>query len=126
MLWVAAAGLLGAAAGAGATAYLGRDPEPATDPWAVPLLTGAGAQVGTVAPGYDDRGPVLVVAVLDGGPGLAVTCLLELTDGHVKDVGRWELSEDRANSWVVPVGDDDVARVDLLSDGGSVWASAVL
>ena len=61
----------------------------------------------------------------EGEAGLALTCLLELADGEVEDVGRWELSDERANSWVVPL-EHDVRRVDLMTDAGSVWASAVL
>lgn len=130
ILWAAAAGVLGAAAGTGVTAYLGRDREPATGPLdvppGVPLLSSSGAQVGTVAPAYDDRGPVLVVDVLEGEPGLALTCLLALTDGEVEDMGRWELSPGGPHTWVVSLGDYQVARVDLVGDDGSLWARAVL
>lgn len=125
VLLAAAAGLLGLASGAGVTAYLGRTPEPVEDPWAAPLLTSDGVQVGAVRQGYDDRGPVLVVTVPGGRPGLAVTCLLELADGRVENRGRWTLSAERANSWVVPLGEEEVARVDLVTGTGSVWASAI-
>ena len=125
MLWAAAAAVLGVAAGAGATAYLGDRAEPPT-PWAAPLVTADGTTVGHAAPSYDDRGDVLVVDVTGGEDGRTYTCRLRLRDGSTRDVGTWELAADRPNSWVVPVGDGEVERVELVAESGRTWASAEL
>lgn len=125
VLWAAAAAVLGLAGGAGATAYLGgREPEPG--PWSAPLVTADARTVGLVAPSYGDRGPVLVVEVTGGRAGATYTCRLLLGDGSSRDVGTWSLASDRPNSWVVPVGDATVERLEMVTPDGRTWASASL
>jgi anti-sigma factor RsiW len=125
VLWAAAAAVLGVAAGAGATAYLGgREGTPT--PWAAPLVTADGATVGFAAPSYDDRGDVLVVDVTGGQDGRTYTCRLRLSDGSTRDVGTWALAGDRPNSWVVRVRDGEVAAVELVAESGRTWATAEL
>lgn len=126
ILWAAAAGLLGVTAGAGATAYLtGREPGSAT-PWSVPIVTADGQTVGHAAPSYDDRGDVLVVDVTGGQVGRSYVCRLRLRDGSTRDVGTWGLSDERPNSWVVPVTDGEVELVELVAPSGRTWATARL
>ncbi|GGK59199.1 hypothetical protein [Ornithinimicrobium pekingense] len=127
VLRAAAAAVLGVAAGAGATAYLGRDePDPAS-PWATPLLTADGQTVGTVSPSYGDQGTLLVIDVTSGPVGRTYTCRLRHADGTTEDVGVWSLAEDRPNSWVVAVPDPGtLAAVELVGPSGSVWSTAVL
>lgn len=125
VLWAAAAAVLGAATGAGATAYLRRE-EP-TSPWSTPLLTADGTTVGTVAPSYGEAGTLLVIDVTAGTAGRTYTCRLRHADGSTRDVGEWSLAADRPNSWVVTVPDGaEVTAVDLVGASGAVWSTAVL
>lgn len=124
VLWAAAAAVLGLAAGAAATAYLVGGEEP--DPWSAPLVATDGSTVGLVAHSYDDRGEVLVVEVTGGRAGATYTCRLRLRDGSTRDAGTWTLASDRPNSWVVPVGGDEVDHLEMVAAGGRTWASASL
>lgn len=124
VLVAAAAAVLGAATGAGATAYLTRG-EPS--PWATPLLTADGRRVGTVSPSYGDAGAFLVVDVTHGPSGRSYTCRLRTADGSSQDVATWSLADDRPNSWVVAVEDPDaVVAVELVGPSGAVWSTAAL
>lgn len=127
---IAAAAVLGLGAGAGLTAALAERPDgtPAThQPVAsqgAPLLTTDGAAVGFVSRSWSAGEQVLVVDVSGGEPGRSYLCRLGLRDGGTEDVGRWSLSPDRANSWVVP--DPGADTVELVSDSGSIWSTATL
>lgn len=126
VLLAAAAGLAGAVTGAGVTAYLRRG-DGEVPGRGVPLLTAAGARVGSVSRSYGEGGPVLVVDVDDGPPGRPYTCRLRLADGSSRDVATWSLAEHGPNSWVVeaPAG-GEVTAVELVAEGGAVWSRAQL
>lgn len=125
VLWAAAAGVLGLASGAGATAYLLRDQSPEPGPYAVPLMTGDG-QVGTVSRSFGSDGPMLVIDVTDGPAGKAYTCRVRMLDGTAWDEGEWQLSDDRPNSWIVSDPGEGLTAVELVRADGTVWASAGL
>ncbi|WP_256842643.1 hypothetical protein [Ornithinimicrobium cryptoxanthini] len=127
---VAAAAVLGLGVGSGLTLALGDGPggAPATEQpvqsAGLPLTTADGDQVGTVSRSWSDGEAVLVVDVSSGQPGRSYLCRLVLEAGGTQDVGRWTLSPDRPNSWVVP--DPGVTTVELVTDSGTVWSSATL
>lgn len=127
---VAAAAVLGLGLGSGVTLALGDGPggAPATEvpvqSAALPLTTADGDHVGTVSRSWSEGEPVLVVDVSSGQAGRSYLCRLVLEAGGTQDVGRWTLSPDRPNSWVVP--DPGVTTVELVTDSGRVWSSATL
>ncbi|WP_109471125.1 hypothetical protein [Ornithinimicrobium cavernae] len=129
-LGVAAAAVLGLGVGSGLTLALTGPPDgaPTTEvPVAsagVALTTADGTRVGTVSRSWSSGEPVLVVDVSSGQPGRSYLCRVRLEDGGTEDVGRWTLSPDRPNSWVVP--DPGVAEVEMVTDSGKVWSSATL
>lgn len=129
-LLAVAAGLVGLAAGLGVGTMLDGDDSAALAPpaalasHAVALTTADGRQVGAVSPSRSGRDAVLVVDVTDGRSGRSYVCRLVLADGSTRDVGEWELSADRPNSWVVP--DPGVRAVELVAESGTVWATARL
>lgn len=126
VLWAAAAAVVGAVAGAGATAYLRQEEDPVPT-WAAPLLTADGTRVGLVSRSRASGAPALVVDVTDGPVGRSYTCRLRMADGTAQDVGTWSLADDRPNSWVVPLPEgQEVGGVELVADGGTVWATAQL
>lgn len=125
VLVAAAAALLGAATGAGVVT-LSEDRADPPDPWAAPLFTRDGSEVGSVTPGYGEQGPVLVVTVSGGRAGRSYTCRLVLADGRTEDVGEWVLEEDHPGTWVVARPPAGVSRVELLAESGAVWSSAQL
>jgi hypothetical protein len=125
VLVAAAAALLGLATGAGVVA-LSDDPDGPADPWAAPLLTRDGSEVGLVTPGYGEQGPVLVVTVSGGRAGRTYTCRLVLADGRTVDVGEWVLEEDHPGTWVVARPPAGVSRVELVAESGAVWSTAQL
>lgn len=127
---VAAAAVLGLGVGSGLTLALGDGPggAPATEQpvqsAGQPLTTTDGDRVGTVTRSWSDGEAVLVVDVSSGQSGRSYLCRLVLEAGGTQDVGRWTLSDDRPNSWVVP--DPGVATVELVTESGTVWSSATL
>lgn len=126
---LAAAAVLGVVAGSGLVLALvdreGSTPEVSGQlASGVPLTTGEGSEVGTVARSWSDGEPVLVVDIAGGEPGRSYLCRLHLPDGQTHDVGRWTLSPDRPNSWVVP--DPGALVVELVSESGTVWSTATL
>lgn len=129
--WVglAAAAVLGVAAGSGVVLALvdreGSTPEVSGQlASGVPLTTGEGSEVGMVSQSWSDGEPVLVVDIAGGEPGRSYLCRLQLSDGQTHDVGRWTLSPDLPNSWVVP--DPGATVVELVSESGTVWSTATL
>lgn len=129
-LQVAAALVVGLVLGAGAVLggpEGGPAPAPrATTAWHAALLTAEDHSVGTVARSYSADGPVLVLEVTDGTPGTDLICRLVHADGTVEDVARWQLSDERPNSWVIDTGQQQPARVQLVTEDGQVWATAQL
>lgn len=127
---VAAAAVLGLGVGSGVTLALGDGlgGAPATEQpvqsAGLPLTTADGDRVGTVSRSWSEGEAVLVVDVSSGQPGRSYLCRLVLEAGGTQDVGRWTLSPDRPNSWVVP--DPGVTTVELVADSGRVWSSATL
>lgn len=126
VLRIAAAAVLGVAAGAGATAYLTRDEDEPPQPWAAPLLTADGTQVGRASRSFGQGGALLVVEVTNGPVGRRYICRLRLADGTTRDSGTWSLADDRPNSWVVADPGPDLTAVELVAESGAVWASAQL
>lgn len=127
---VAAAAVLGLGAGAGLTAALVERPggapvteQPVSSSGSA-LLTADGTAVGVVSHSWSQGEPVLVVDVSGGQPGRSYLCRLGLRDGGTEDVGRWSLSTDRPNSWVVP--DPGADTVELVSESGTTWATSTL
>ncbi|MFK5633175.1 hypothetical protein [Ornithinimicrobium sp. LYQ103] len=125
VLVAAAAALLGLVTGAGVT-VLSRDPATRADPWAAPLLTADGSEVGSVTPAYGEQGAVLVVTVTGGRTGRRYTCRLVLADGRTDDVAEWSLAADRPGTWVVDQPRVEVDRVELVAESGAVWSVAQL
>jgi hypothetical protein len=127
---VAAAAVLGLGLGSGLTLALVDGPggAPTTQTPVVAagaaLRTDGGEQVGTVSRSWSQGEPVLVVDISAGKAGRNYLCRLVLVDGGTSEAGRWKLSPDRPNSWVV--ADPGVAGVELVTDAGKVWSSATL
>ena len=127
---VAAAAVLGLGLGSGLTFALVDGPggapttqTPVASAGAV-LRTDGGEQVGTVSRSWSQGEPVLVVDISAGEAGRSYLCRLALADGGTFDAGRWTLSPDRPNSWVI--ADPGAAGVELVTDAGKVWSSATL
>lgn len=131
---VAAAAVLGLGVGTVGTLALGDGlgGAPGTEvPAAQPLATNGsvlttadGTAVGTVSRSYGEAGPMLVVDITGGKPGRSYLCRLRMADGATEDVGRWTLSPERPNSWVVV--DPGAEVLELVSESGNVWSSASL
>lgn len=132
VLPVAAAALVGMAAGVGVTLGLSSQGGPgdsvpvAVADYAVGLTTATGERVGEVSRSQHATGPALVVVVTDGPAGNRYTCRLVLTDGTTQDVGAWVLDPRRPNSWVVQAPEQGVRSVQLITESGAVWSSAEL
>ncbi|GAA5168848.1 hypothetical protein [Ornithinimicrobium tianjinense] len=124
LLWAAAAGVLGLAAGAGATASFLRDgDEP--NPWVAPLMAGE-AHVGSVSRSYAADGSMLVVDLSLARTEGRWTCRLMMADGTSEDVGTWRLAEGSPRSWIVRDPGPTLEAVELVRADGTVWARAQL
>ncbi|WP_127131247.1 anti-sigma factor [Georgenia sp. SYP-B2076] len=122
---------VGLLVGAGATAgvLLGREqhtPPTASVAVGTPVVTAAGATVGSVASSWYDGEDVLVVDVSGGRAGASYECWLVLADGTRQSVGKWVLADDRGATWVVPAPTSAVDTLELTTQTGAVWATARL
>lgn len=134
LLLVAAAVLVGLLAGVGgtlaATTWLNRPPvASSTAPVATTLLTAAGAEVGSAGIATLSGRSYLTLNVTAGRPGVRYTCILVGKDGRRTDGGSWVLTDEygtgaASGSWLVPLGGDAPASVELVGPTGTVWSRA--
>lgn len=118
---------LGIAVGAGGSAVVLQGRAGAVQQVAVgtPLRTSDGSAVGAVQESRSDGRPVLVVTVAGGPAGVRYACWLVLADGSRQAAGAWALDGSGNGSWVVPWPDGgNVTSVEMVSDGGTRWATA--
>lgn len=133
-LLVAAAVVIGLLAGIGgtlaATALLNRPPAASShQPVATRLLTGTGAEVGSAGIAMLSGRPFLVLNVTAGKPGVRYDCILVGADGTRTTGGSWELTDEygtgaASGSWLVPLGGEPPASVELVGPSGTVWSRA--
>ncbi|MGY6019069.1 hypothetical protein [Streptomyces spinosirectus] len=90
------------------------------------LVTGSGARVGTVEPSRAGNERVVVMQVTAGSPGTHYTCRLRLKDGSTRDAGQWWMPSSGRATWIAYGSAASIHRVDLVTDDGHVWSSAVL
>ncbi|MFI7400601.1 hypothetical protein ACIBW9_08940 [Streptomyces sp. NPDC049541] len=128
-LLLAAAAAAGLCLGTAGTALLHHESAPAqvtaSDHGGL-LLTGSGARVGTVEPSRAGTEHVLVMQITAGRPGAHYTCRLLLKDGSTRDAGQWWMPSSGRATWIAYGSAPAVDRVDLVTDDGHVWSSAVL
>jgi hypothetical protein len=130
LLVAAAAAVVGAGVGAGATwAVLQADEQPQQalpmEP-PTPLSTDDGREVGTVSRTRFNGQPVLVVQVTGGKVGKRYICQLQLANGEEQAAGDWVLRSEQGATWLVPEPESRVVELRLLTDTGNVWSSARL
>ncbi|WP_341359393.1 zf-HC2 domain-containing protein [Georgenia sp. M64] len=137
LLTAAVAGvLLGVAGTAVLTQLTAEEPPPAAAPAetaeparsaGIALVKDDGTAVGSVSETWFDGQPVLVVAVTDGPPGALYECWLVGSDGTRESAGRWSLDEYGAEAtWIVPVPEGRLDRLELVAASGRVWSTASL
>ncbi|MFG2792799.1 hypothetical protein [Streptomyces sp. NPDC048419] len=128
-LLVAAAAAAGLCLGTAATAVLHHDSAPvqvAPSEHGAALVTGSGARVGTVEPSSAGNERVVVMQITAGSPGTHYTCRLQLKDGSTRDAGQWWMPSSGRATWIAYGSAASIHRVDLVTDDGHVWSSAVL
>lgn len=128
-LLVAAAAAAGLCLGAGGTTLLHHESAPvqvAASDHGARLVTGSGAAVGTVEPSRAGTERVLVMQITAGRPGTHYTCRLLLKDGSTRDAGQWWMPQSGRATWIAYGSAGSVDRVQLVTDDGHVWSSAVL
>lgn len=130
----AAALVCGLAVGVGGTLAVTTPPgpvgsAPGTATSASALVTGSGETVGsagtTVLSGQD----YLVITVTRARPGAAYECIVVGSDGQRHSAGDWTLEASAggttaSGSWLVQAPPGEVARVELMTRSGGVWAQA--
>jgi len=128
-LLVAAAAAAGLCLGTAGTALLHHESAPvqvtASDHGGL-LLTGSGARVGSVEPSRAGSEHVLVMQITAGRPGTHYTCRLLLKDGSSRNAGQWWMPASGRATWIAYGSAGAIGRVDLVTDDGHVWSSAVL
>lgn len=98
-------------------------------PAASTLVTRNGDAVGTAGTTTVDGRRLLVLTVTTGRPGMTYECVLVGPDGIRTSGGTWTLGESygsgvASGTWVVPIADAEVSRVELVAPSGAVWSSA--
>ena len=122
-LLVAAAMVVGALLGVGGT-LVARSPNPAPAQVAsVPLVTGAGQNVGSAGLVMLDGRQQLVVTVSAGRAGATYECVMVDRFGERSSAGTYTM-HDTSDSWVVPAPQAGLRRVELVAASGKVWSSA--
>lgn len=132
VLAVAAAVVLGLAAGVGGTLLLTREGPSAAAPRAdavSALVTGEGDVVGTAALADLSGRPYVMLSISAGRPGASYDCVLVDAAGGRTDGGSWTLGDGYgtgggAGVWMVPVEGDPPVGVELEVGPGRVWARA--
>ncbi|QOR70179.1 hypothetical protein IM660_16425 [Ruania alkalisoli] len=122
LLAVAAAWLLGLVLGGAVVQLLDQEASPAVAAASAPLMTSDGDRIGQVARSDSSEGPMLVIEVAQGPPGMVYTCMVEYADGSTAEIGQWSVQADGPNRWIV--ADDGVMAVELVGESGYVWSSA--
>ncbi|WP_159621671.1 anti-sigma factor domain-containing protein [Ruania rhizosphaerae] len=122
LLAVAAAWVLGLVLGGAMVQFLEQDAPPAVTVASAPLMTSDGDRIGQVARSDSSDGPMLVIEVAQGPPGMVYTCMVEYADGSTAEMGQWSVQADGPNRWIV--ADDGVMAVELVGESGYVWSSA--
>ncbi|MFI6654506.1 hypothetical protein ACIBL8_03175 [Streptomyces sp. NPDC050523] len=128
-LLVAAAAAAGLTLGTVATTLLHHESAPiqvAPSEHGAALVTGSGARVGTVEPSSAGNERVVVMQITSGSPGTHYTCRLRLKDGSTRDAGQWWMPSSGRATWIAYGSAASIHRVDLVTDNGHVWSSAVL
>ena len=128
-LLVAAAAAAGLCLGTVGTTLLHHDSAPvqvAPSEHGAALVTGSGTRVGTVEPSSAGNERVVVMQITSGSPGTHYTCRLVLKDGSTRDAGQWWMPSSGRATWIAYGSAASIHRVDLVTDDGHVWSSAVL
>ncbi|MFD8029336.1 hypothetical protein ACFV3F_11365 [Streptomyces sp. NPDC059717] len=128
-LLLAAAAAAGVCIGGAAVTVLHHDDAPvhvAVGDRGAPLVTASGTAVGTVEPSLADKDRVVVMQITSGAPGAHYTCRLLLEDGSSRDAGSWWMPDSGQATWIAYATAATVERVELTTDDGRIWSSAVL
>lgn len=131
---VLAALLAGLVLGVGGTvAWSALRPSPGPPSYAPgaasPLLTADGEAVGSAGISATNSRELLFVAVTRARPGASYDCVVVGQDGQRRDAGTWSLdagygSEQASGTWVVPLPEGGIQRLELVGQSGRVWSSA--
>lgn len=123
---IAAATIIGLSMGAiGARSLIDQEMTTASDRGAA-FVTAKGSTVGTVEPSRSDGHQVVVLQVTKGRPGAHYTCRVRLDDGTVREAGDWRMPASGRATWVTYGSTSSIDRIDLVTDGGTVWSTARL
>ncbi|MEU6515982.1 hypothetical protein [Streptomyces sp. NPDC046978] len=129
LLLLAAAATAGICLGSAGVTVLHHDGTPvhvAPDDRGAPLVTASGTTVGTVEPSRAGKDRVVVMQITTGTPGAHYTCRLLLDDGSSRDAGSWWMPVSGQATWIAYTTAATVERVELTTDDGRIWSSAVL
>lgn len=130
----AAALVIGLALGIGGTLAVTDSPDPsAAAPGRVTsttaLRTGAGDTVGTAGTTKLSGRDYLLIAVTRARPGAAYECIVVAPDGQRRSAGSWTLdavseATEAYGTWLVEAPPGQIARIELVTPSGRVWAQA--
>jgi hypothetical protein len=134
MAVAAAALVIGLAVGIGGTLAATTPPPPvASVPGAATsasaLLNRSGEPVGTAGLTTLSGRGYLLISVTRARPGAAYECIVVGADGQRRSAGTWTLdagygATEASGSWVVEAPPGKVARIELTTRSGAIWARA--